>query len=361
LIRATAEITGCRVVLEERGGASLTAAPPTGSGTVGDGGAPVRATVVDGRTVRLERVGGSAPGDAELADVLAAFLTRHLADVRGGATDVPSDSPRSDTAATGERERAELVDVVLSATENDPDRSRALRALGLRSDQDVIVVAVAGPRGADVATATSLFLAGRGGLRPAVTMVGDVAAAVMHAPARDASMAQALRDRISDPYNRHVSLFAGLRVGVGRAVPALRARCSWDQAQKSLRFAGAPGIEPVADHAELGVLTLFARFDPATLAEVPEVTAVNEYRRRPTGPQDLAVVDVFCRTGSLRRAAAALHMHHSTVQPRIERVEQALGWDLTQSRQRLRARMTFIVCRLAESDYGSAGAPVEDE
>lgn len=128
----------------------------------------------------------------------------------------------------------------------------------------------------------------------------------------------------------------------------------------SLRFAGTPDIEPVADHEELGVLTLLARLDPATIAEVPEVKAVDEYRRRPTGPQDLAVVDVFCRTGSLRRAAAALHMHHSTVQPRIERVEQTLGWDLTQARQRLRARMTFIVCRLTESGHGGAAAPVDD-
>jgi PucR-like helix-turn-helix protein/diguanylate cyclase with GGDEF domain len=348
MIRMTAEAVGCSVVLEERGGASLTAAPSPGRVAAGRAGDPVtRVAVGDGRTVRFDRPGGSAPGDVELAGVLAAFLAEHGSDGR----EVVDDGPR-ELADDRDRERATLVDVVLSGTSSDSDRSRALRALGLRSERDVVVVAVSGPAAEPVTTAAALLLAGYLARRPAITLVGGVAAALLQGWRQETSLAQALRDRIADPRHPHRTLFAGLRVGVGREVPALHARRSWTQARSALRFASTPDIEPVADHAELGVLVLLARFSPAELAELPEVQAIEEFRRHPTGPQDLAVADIFCRTGSLRRAAAALHMHHSTVQLRLQRVEEAMGWDLTQPRQRLRARMTFIVFRLAEPGAG---------
>lgn len=184
MIRAAAEIAGCRVVLEERDGASLTAAPPAGRvGAIGGGGVTSPVAVGDGRTVRFERSGGSAPGDAELARALAELLIRHPEQREAGADENPG-AARSGTAANRDLERAALVDVVLSATESDPDRSRALRALGLRSDRDVVVVAVSGPLGADLTAAMSLLLAGLDGPRPPVTLVGNVAAAVTQAPER---------------------------------------------------------------------------------------------------------------------------------------------------------------------------------
>jgi PucR-like helix-turn-helix protein/diguanylate cyclase with GGDEF domain len=351
IIRITAEAAGCSVVLEERGGASLTATPSPGRVVAGRAGGPVtRVAVGGGRTVRFDRPGGSAPGDVELAGVLAAFLAEHG---RDGREVVDDDGPR-ELADDRDQERATLVDVVLSGTSSDSDRSRALRALGLRSERDVVVVAVSGPTAEPVSTAAALLLAGYLVGRPAITLVGGVAAALLQGRRQDTSLAQALRDRIADPRHPHRTLFAGLRVGVGRAVPALHARRSWTQARNALRFASTPDIEPVADHAELGVLVLLTRFSPAELAELPEVQAIEEFRRHPTGPKDLAVADIFCRTGSLRRAAAALHMHHSTVQLRLQRVEEAMGWDLTQPRQRLRARMTFIVFRLAEPGTGGS-------
>jgi hypothetical protein len=55
----------------------------------------------------------------------------------------------------------------------------------------------------------------------------------------------------------------------------------------------------------------------------------------------------FCRTGTLRQAAAELHLHHSTVAVRLAQVESALGWHLTDPRDRFRAQLALHAMRLA--------------
>ena len=45
-------------------------------------------------------------------------------------------------------------------------------------------------------------------------------------------------------------------------------------------------------------------------------------------PEDLETLDVYCATGSLRRAADLLHLHHSSVARRLEQIGKALGIEL---------------------------------
>lgn len=56
---------------------------------------------------------------------------------------------------------------------------------------------------------------------------------------------------------------------------------------------------------------------------------------------DLEAAEALCRNGSLRQAAASLHMHHSTVATRIARVEQKMGWDLGSPSSVLRASIAL--------------------
>ncbi|WP_234341191.1 helix-turn-helix domain-containing protein [Streptomyces sp. NRRL S-1813] len=46
-------------------------------------------------------------------------------------------------------------------------------------------------------------------------------------------------------------------------------------------------------------------------------------------PEELETLDTYCSTGSLRRAADLLHLHHSSVARRLEQTGKILGIDLT--------------------------------
>jgi DNA-binding PucR family transcriptional regulator len=63
----------------------------------------------------------------------------------------------------------------------------------------------------------------------------------------------------------------------------------------------------------------------------------------------VAALEAFCRTGSLRQAAAELHLHHSSVAARLARVEQAVGWRLDTPGDRFRARLAVVARLLAGS------------
>jgi sugar diacid utilization regulator len=133
-----------------------------------------------------------------------------------------------------------------------------------------------------------------------------------------------------------------VRVGVGRPVPGLQARTSWTQAKLALRFATAD--DAIIDYAELGSLVLLAELPPERLRAQPDVVALDAL-----AATDVAALEAFCRTGSLRKAAALLHLHHSSVADRLAHVEKRLGWRLDEPGDRFRARFALLARRLARS------------
>jgi sugar diacid utilization regulator len=131
-------------------------------------------------------------------------------------------------------------------------------------------------------------------------------------------------------------------VGVGRPAPGLEARTSWTQAQLALRFATVD--DAVIDHEELGSLALLAELPPERLRAQTDVAALDTL-----AVTDVAALEAFCRTGSLRKAAVLLHLHHSSVADRLAHVENQLGWSLDEPRDRFRARFALLARRLARS------------
>jgi DNA-binding PucR family transcriptional regulator len=65
-------------------------------------------------------------------------------------------------------------------------------------------------------------------------------------------------------------------------------------------------------------------------------------------PDDLETLDVYCATGSLRRAADLLHLHHSSVARRLEQIGKALDIELTEPTGLMRARLALTAWRLLE-------------
>jgi DNA-binding PucR family transcriptional regulator len=63
-------------------------------------------------------------------------------------------------------------------------------------------------------------------------------------------------------------------------------------------------------------------------------------------PQDLETLDAYCHTGSLRRAAELLHLHHTSVARRLDQLTTTLGIDLTNPTGRTRASLALTTWRL---------------
>jgi DNA-binding PucR family transcriptional regulator len=85
----------------------------------------------------------------------------------------------------------------------------------------------------------------------------------------------------------------------------------------ALRFTTAR--TPVVHHPELGALALLAQVPHESLRANADVAAVAAL-----SAEDLETLDAYCATGSLRRAADLLHLHHSSVSRRLEQIGKVL-------------------------------------
>lgn len=149
------------------------------------------------------------------------------------------------------------------------------------------------------------------------------------------------------------------RIGIGPAVPLLDLPRSWSQARTALRFAAegtdddpGPGIVR-AD--ELGALLLLADgLDPKS--PPADVLALETAAR--SGPWVLRTLVEFTAHASLRLAATALYLHHSTLTDRITAIEHDLGFPVRDPQGRLRVQLALAVRRLLLHPAERQGSPV---
>ncbi|MGP3957060.1 helix-turn-helix domain-containing protein [Nonomuraea sp. 3N208] len=64
------------------------------------------------------------------------------------------------------------------------------------------------------------------------------------------------------------------------------------------------------------------------------------------GDEATSAVRALCLAGSIRGAATAMHLHHSSMAARIARAESALGFSLADAPGRLRAHLALALVRL---------------
>jgi len=339
VVRATAALAECVVGWASSGspdagalrfapnGAEVGAEVPIES----SGSAPVDpADSASTARVWLERPGTSAPLDDLVLERLA--LTARLLGSARRRTPAPN---LADPA---------LVELVLAEREAREDRARAVHLLGLAAGLPVRVLAVRPAPGRDpIAEAVALVSPARGPRTVRVAAIGEVAAVLLQPPAGADPLPPVLRAALAGQDNSSVAALGG-------AAPPLDARRSWHQAQLALRFA-VPGTTDTAfiEHDALGTLALLAELPAQRLRTEPDVLALDALASTRNGALDVAALEAFCRTGSLRQAAAELHLHHSSVAARLARVEQAVGWRLDTPGDRFRARLAVVARLLAGS------------
>ncbi|RVX43828.1 PucR-like helix-turn-helix protein [Nonomuraea polychroma] len=304
LARASAGLAECvagirlhgtgRVIRFSPDGREVSAPPAPASTT-----APITLDEEEIGTVWLERPGTPSPLDEVVLDRLAIAAAAVVE--RYG----PARTTMADPA---------LVELVISSDSDEAARARALRLLGFAADLPVHVVAVR----------SQLPLDQVGGLicpaRP-----------VKAAPVADVGVILATT---VDPARFPASVCAG----IGAAESPDR---SWREARTALRF--TTPRRPVVHYDDLGSLALLAEIPQDASRDNTDVAAI---ARMAGTPEDLETLDAYCETGSLRRAADLLHLHHSSVARRLEQLGKTLGIDLTQPTGLIRARLALTAWRL---------------
>jgi hypothetical protein len=207
-----------------------------------------------------------------------------------------------------------LVELVVSADGDDAARTRALRLLGFAADLPIRVAAVRSAVPLD--QVGGLICPGRPVKAAPLSDVGVILATTVD-PAR---------------------FPPGVQAGIGVAASPDR---SWREARTALRFATAR--QPVVEYGRLGALALLAHVPPEAARENADVAALAALA---ANPDDLETLDAYCATGSLRRAAEVLHLHHTSVARRLDQIGTALGIELTEQPGLTRARLAITAWRL---------------
>jgi len=270
-------------------------APPTPASTT----VPVTLDEEEIGTAWLERPGPPGPLDELLLERLA---------IAAGAV-VERYGPARTTMAD-----PALVELAISSEADEAAIARALRLLGFAAGLPVHVAAVR----------SQLPLDQVGGLVCPARLVKA-------APLADVGVILATS---IDP----ARFPAGVRAGIGAVGSAGR---SWREARTALRFTGPR--EPVIRYDDLGALALLAVIPQDAARDNTDVAAI---ARVACNPECLETLDAYCATGSLRRAADVLHLHHSSVARRLEQIGKTLGIELTEPTGLMRARLALTAWRL---------------
>ncbi|MFF8598754.1 helix-turn-helix domain-containing protein [Streptomyces sp. NPDC015232] len=319
LARASAGLAECVTGIRLHGTGRVVRASPLGTEATGpaagEEGAvstavPVTLDEEEIGVVWLERSGPPNPLDEVLLDRLA--LAVAAAVERYG----PARTTMADPA---------LVELAVGTGTDEAARARALRLLGFAAGAPLHVAAVR--------SAVPLDRVGA-----LVCPGGLVKAAVLAGPGGGTGVLLATAvDRSAFP--------EGVRAGLADSAGPEPLDATWRRARTALRFASAR--EPVVVHVELGALALLAEVPAAAARANPDVTALSRFAAG-ASPEDLETLDAYCATGSLRRAADLLHLHHSSVSRRLDHLSRTLALDLTTPTGLTRARLALTTWRLLE-------------
>lgn len=294
-VRAAAVLAGCAAGLVVPGRRVRVRVEPDGRRVDGEvTGLSVPLPGYAGALVWVERA-AEEPGRAEFDRV----LVDRLATTAGIVLDrTGTGFPAGDPAA---------VELLVDATADEAARLDAARRLGLPPEGSFAVTVRAG-----------------GPPPPGAARLGDLLVTI-------------------NPAGSPVKGDPAVRSASGPAVAVGDLPLSFGQAVLALRLTAVdePGPSHV-DAAEAGGLLALAGGgdSPAATAEVTHLDRVLAAH-----PWALATLTAVAAEPSLRAAAAVLHVHHSTLQSRVDLLAQALGYGLATPAGRTRLTVALVLRR----------------
>jgi len=237
------------------------------------------------------------------------------------------------------RSESEQVAVLIDREANPAQRSQALLGLGLRPSTPLRAFTVAGPGPAlDAFTATL----NRTGSRVLATARARTTVLLRVGDADDVS-------RLDVP--------RGLQVSVSRVHPASEAPQACREADGAFRFTQPSPRDRGPYPLEEGVLVpteavngydiLADALTPEQISRIGDVQALEQVLAV-GGPDMLATLDVVA-TGSIRRAARSLRVHHNSVLHRVAQAERLLGFGLNDAYGRNRLFLALTLRRIRQT------------
>ena len=324
IVRGAAVLAGCPARLDARSRRVHVRVDPAGRAAPDPSAADDRwmhtPVVPDASaTLWLERVGEPGPVEAMILERAAGAARAVLDRTRGRA---PSEDPA-------------LVELIVDASASPEVRRQA--ATSMRLSETDRFRAAALPSGPQVFPAEAKpAMAGRTGI--------DLTAAPLDRPVSAAKPRVGIGPAV-EPLDLPAP-YAKARVGIGPAVAPLDLPASYASARIALRFAADGTAEDpgpmVVRHEDLGGLALLA--DLPESADVPDLRALEHATA--AGPWVLSTLHAFAEATSLRAAATALRLHHSSFQDRITQAEHLLGWPIRDPHGRLRLQLALALRRL---------------
>jgi DNA-binding PucR family transcriptional regulator len=91
-----------------------------------------------------------------------------------------------------------------------------------------------------------------------------------------------------------------------------------------------------------------AHFPADELTAIPDVEAIAKISANDPSGEHIRTLDAFCHAGSLRRTAAELYLHHTSVAARLTHISSSLGYAVDTPDGAFRARMALTLWQLAQ-------------
>ncbi|TDD44610.1 PucR family transcriptional regulator [Kribbella antibiotica] len=314
LLRSTAALAECPVGVAAPGRGLVLRADP--DGTIDLGEPPSGADLREYGDARfwLARIGPALPLDEMVLERFALAGSLLL------------DRTVSNLPAVGD---PALVELVVSATAGIAERSRALHLLGINPTSTLrVAVSTSAPEASPASASVQPAVRPASCTTPRSAPVGD-------------HLVSLWTDSDAEPT-------ADVRTGVGPVVPAIRAADSWRDACTALRLTSPEA--PVVRADDLGgLLVVVERLRPEDIAASPDVAALDRIAVESGGEDLLAILRAFAVTDSVRKAAALVFRHHSTVAYRLEQAESMLGFSFGNAGGRFRLQLALTMRALGLS------------
>jgi hypothetical protein len=271
------------------------------------------------------------PLDFLVVERFAAALATHALEARAGRTD-------NDPAA---------LERLLGGGLGDYELAQGARRAGLSPGREHLVVAVeqSPPNAVSLETLGAIVerALDRAGVGARAAVVGRIAVIVA---AADAAVEPALR-ALSD---RAGVLGFAIGAGVSEPVGLDALDRGWSQARDALalrRMTGSGGH--IGLFRELQELHLLAQIPKEDVLAAPLVRRIAETLGQHGSPSDFDVLEHYLDEGTLRRAAAKVFLHHTSVEHRIKRIEEALDVQLADAGARFEVHLAMKLLRILQA------------
>lgn len=295
----------------------------------------VRADGVDIGCVWIERDGPRRDWDELIADRMA--LTVAVSQRRRAGR-------RPANGAALELSDPAVVQVLLDLEADEMERSRCVRLLGFAPGQQVDVIAARAASGMHQVMARLRAKATRLTERHAVgTALTDTLGALLIG---------------AGPLDEGV-LDGDVWICVGDRVPVEDAATAWRSARQGVRLATLSPASTIARTADLGCLILLPEIPDGLVKSNRDVAALLQVAASRDGGLDIRALQALCAHGSVREAAKALHMHHSTLSYRLNRLSKALGFEAGRPQNRDRLGIALLLWGLVHLGQNRGGVGVQ--